>query len=175
MTTTKQQDSFLHDTQLEGRGKGDSGKMPIEFLDEAIGNVHRIMKKDVLEEIKDKPIEELEPVKMAIYCHDCRGIVPPGIGKGFKGQMRTVCGLCNSKKISSGRREALESYYHIPKERHGIDLTPEDVADKKKAFSEKPRSHRPPKGKKKKNFGKKGPVHSNKPFRPNNNKPKKDA
>lgn len=144
MTDTKKQDSFLHDTQREGQGKSD-GKLPIEFLDDAVANVHVIMRKDALEDIHGKKTEDIDPIKMAIYCHDCRGIVPPGMGRGYKGKMRTVCGLCNSKKISSGRREALEQYYHIPKERHGIDLTPEDVADRRKTF--RPKESHPPRKK----------------------------
>ena len=134
MTTTKQ-DSFLHDTQIEGRSTG--GKLPIEFLDEAIESVHMIMNKEVLPDVHGKKTEDIDAIKMALYCHDCNAIVPAGIGKGRKGKMRTVCGSCTSRKISSGRVEALEKFYHISKDK-------EPDAPRRRSF--------PPK--KKKNFKK---------------------
>ena len=106
----KKDDSFLHDTQMDGKG---NAKMTKKDLDEAIASVHMIMDVEVAKELKGKKTEDVDAIKMSIYCHDCRAIVPAGIGKGRKGKMRTVCGTCNSRKISSGRQEALESYYHI--------------------------------------------------------------
>ena len=103
--------SFLHETQQEGRAVG--GMTIKKDLDEAIGTVHMIRNQDMVTELKATKEEDLPGIKMALYCHDCRMLVAAGVGHGRRGKMRTVCGTCKSKKISSGRKEALESFYHI--------------------------------------------------------------
>ncbi len=102
--------SFLSDIQKEGKA---TGKITLENFEEALNEVAVIMNKDVAEAYRNKPEEEWPTAKMAIYCHDCRDIVPAGIGETLRGNPRTVCGVCGSKKISMGRPEALESFYHI--------------------------------------------------------------
>lgn len=113
MTENKTKDtpvSFLHETQREGHGTANITK---KDLDEAIETVHMIINSEVVAEINEKGLENIPGMKMALYCHDCRMIVAAGIGQGRRGKLRTVCGNCKSKKISSGRKEALESFYHI--------------------------------------------------------------
>ena len=127
--------SFLHETQQEGRGTSDIKTK--KELDEAIETVHMILDPKIVAEIKSHKEEDLPTLKMDIYCHDCRTLVAPGVGQGRKGKMRTVCGSCKSKKISSGRKEALESFYHIKeneqrRKEKGIVL-------EKKDFSRPPR------------------------------------
>jgi hypothetical protein len=102
--------SFLSDIQKEGKA---TGKIAIEDFEEALAGVSVIMNKDIAQAYHDKKEEDWPTAKMAIYCHDCCDIVPAGIGKSLRGNPRTVCGICSSKKISSGRPEALESFYHI--------------------------------------------------------------
>jgi len=102
--------SFLSDIQKEGKA---TGKIAIEDFEDALANVSVIMNDDVAQAYRDKKEEDWPTAKMAIYCHDCRDIVPAGIGKSLRGNDRTVCGVCGSKKISSGRVEALERFYHI--------------------------------------------------------------
>ena len=100
--------SFLNEAQLEGRAQGEV-KMN---LDEALENMHKVVSDEDLKQVSEKKDEDFEPMRMAIYCHDCRAIVPPGIsGKGKR--MRTVCGNCKSRKISSGREDALKQYYGL--------------------------------------------------------------
>lgn len=113
MTENKAKDtpvSFLHETQREGHGTANITK---KDLDEAIETVHMIINPEALAEINKQGLENLPGIKMALYCHDCRMIVAAGVGQGRRGKLRTVCGTCKSKKISSGRKEALESFYHI--------------------------------------------------------------
>lgn len=102
--------SFLSDIQKEGKA---TGKIKLEDFEKAMNNISVIMDDDVAQAYKDKKEEDWPTAKMAIYCHDCRDIVPAGIGKSLRGNPRTVCGSCNSKKISSGRLEALQKFYHI--------------------------------------------------------------
>ena len=103
--------SFLHETQQEGRGE--AAIKTKKDLNEAIETVHMIINPEVVAEIKAQKEEDLPGIKIALYCHDCRMLVPAGVGHGRRGKLRTVCGTCKSKKISSGRKEALESFYHI--------------------------------------------------------------
>ena len=102
--------SYLSDAQKDGKA---SGKMPIEDLEKAINSTHIILDQEVVDYYKNTPEEEWKTSKLCVYCHDCREIVPPGIGKGRRGKTRMVCGKCQSKKISSGSREALERFYHV--------------------------------------------------------------
>lgn len=103
--------SFLHETQQEGRGE--AAIKTKKDLDEAIETVHMIINPEATASIKAQKEEDLPGIKIALYCHDCRMLVAAGVGHGRRGKMRTVCGTCKSKKISSGRKEALESFYHI--------------------------------------------------------------
>ena len=109
-TKGAQNDSFLSDIQKEGKA---TGKIKMEDFADALDGISVIMNKDAAEAYKSKDEADWPTVKMAIYCHDCRDIVPAGIGKSLKGNPRTVCGTCKSKKISSGREEALKRFYHV--------------------------------------------------------------
>ncbi len=104
--------SFLHEAQQAGRA---SGKLEIDNLDEAIGAITHIIDEDVATQYKETEEEAWPRATMTVYCHDCRAIVPAGIGKTLRGNARTVCGNCHSKKISMGREEALRSFYHLAK------------------------------------------------------------
>ena len=105
--------SFLHEAQQEGRA---SEKLEISDLDTAIKEITHVIDEGVVEEYKKKDESEWPRVSMATYCHDCRDIVPAGIGKTLRGNPRTVCGNCHSKKISMGREDALRNFYHIRKQ-----------------------------------------------------------
>ncbi len=120
--------SFLNEAQLEGKAQG-VVKMD---LDEAISVMHKIISDEDLAVLAEKSDEDWEPLRMAIYCHDCRAIVPPGIS-GHGKRMRTVCGTCNSKKISSGREEALRKYYNVEKREEVIE---EKSVEKKEGMSD---------------------------------------
>lgn len=110
MTDKKTSDSFLHEIQREGHA---SGKVEIGDLDKAIEAMTHVLDKDAAEFYRQKPEDDWPTAKMVIYCHDCRAIVTPGVGKTLRGKPRTVCGECTSKKISMGREEALEKFYHL--------------------------------------------------------------
>ncbi len=110
---TKKQDSFLHEAQQTGKATGKEESMN---LDEAIDSVHKVINQEAVEHYKKTPEDKWEGAKMAIYCHDCRDIVPAGMAT-VRGKTRAVCGKCKSKKISMGREEALVSFYHISKEK----------------------------------------------------------
>lgn len=105
-----QDDSFLTEDQLEGKAQGDINLLS---LDEAIENVSNILDPNVVNIYKNTPEEEWPTCKMEVYNHELKQIVPAGIGQTLKGNPRTVCGLTGSKKISIGKKEALEKYYHI--------------------------------------------------------------
>ena len=102
--------SFLAETQHEGRA---SGKVKISDLDAAIASVNAIMNEDVAKNVRETKEEELPTAKIAVYCHDCGELVSAGFGKTLRGNARTVCGVCNSKKISMGREAALVRFYHL--------------------------------------------------------------
>lgn len=128
--------SFLNEAQLEGKAQGEV-KMD---LDEAISVMHKIVSDEDLKEFSQKKDEDWEPIRMAMYCHDCRAIVPPGIsGKGKK--MRTVCGVCKSKKISSGREEALRKYYGLEEKKEGAQE--KDAEPKKEEKKREPKNKKP--------------------------------
>lgn len=143
MTENKTKDapvSFLHETQREGHGKAEITK---KDLDEAIETVHMIINAEAAAEIHKQGVENIPGIKMALYCHDCRMIVAAGVGQGRRGKLRTVCGTCKSKKISSGRKEALESYYHIKENEQRNKERLEKRG--KRDFSQAPRRKKPAK------------------------------
>jgi hypothetical protein len=105
--------SFLHEVQKFGKAGGN--KIGISDLDLAISEVCDVLNKEALEFYKKEPEENWPKSPLKIYCHDCRNLVPAGIGKTLRGRPRAVCGMCKSKKISSGREAALIKFYHIKK------------------------------------------------------------
>lgn len=113
MTKTKSNEpSFLDETQREGKA---SGKVAITDLDKAIASVHVILEEDKVATLRNTKEEDLPTAKMVVYCHDCREIVPAGLGRTLRGKSRTVCGNCKSKKISMGQEEAIRKFYHLDK------------------------------------------------------------
>lgn len=109
MVNTNTTDSFLSEVQREGKA---SGSITMD-LDEALEEVHKILSDQELAERTAAAEASSEVTRLSLYCHDCHAIVPPGVGRGYKGKMRTVCGICNSKKISQGREAALRKYYGL--------------------------------------------------------------
>ncbi len=112
-STNSKRDSFLAEAQREGRA---SGKMEIINLDQAISQANIILDEAVVEKFRKTKEEDIPTVKMAVYCHDCGSVVPAGIGKTLRGNPRTVCGSCKSKKVSLGTEDALRRFYHLDKE-----------------------------------------------------------
>ncbi len=110
MTKDNTKTSFLAETQQEGRA---SGKVQISDLDKAIAGVNVIMDEEVVSKIRNTKEEDLPTAKIAVYCHDCGELVSAGFGKTLRGNARTICGVCNSKKISMGREDALVRFYHL--------------------------------------------------------------
>jgi len=104
--------SFLHEFQLEGKA---SGKIALGDWEKALNELTKIRKDDASAALKANKPEDWPTVRMATYCHDCRAIVPPEI-KQFGRRSRAICGICGSKKISTGREEALLSFYHLTEE-----------------------------------------------------------
>ena len=104
-------DSFLNEFQLEGKGSGD-GKIALENWEEAMDGVNKIVTPETAEAFSKIDWETVPRHRMAIYCHDCRAIVPAEL-KTFGRRTREVCGTCRSKKISKGREDALKAYYHL--------------------------------------------------------------
>ncbi len=107
---TDENQSFLNEVQKFGKA---SDKIKIENLDEAISNVANILIPEEVEKLRNTPENDLPKMTMQVYCHDCREIVPAGIGKTLRGRPRAVCGKCKSRKISKGREEALKKFYHL--------------------------------------------------------------
>ena len=112
MTNTSAQDSFLHEAQQSGKSPGN---MNVD-IDDAIASVNEIMNKDAAAHFKATPENDWETLRLAVYCHDCRGIVPAKISK-IRRKTRAICGDCNSVKISMGRQESLERFYHLDKKK----------------------------------------------------------
>ncbi len=106
-------DSFLHEAQQAGRA---SEKVEINDLDSAINAITHILNEDAAEQYRKTEEDTWPRATMTVYCHDCRTIVPAGIGKTLRGNARTVCGNCHSKKISMGREDALRTFYHLEKQ-----------------------------------------------------------
>lgn len=111
---TNKNESFLDENQMEGK-LSEKNKIEIKSLEEAINSISKIMIDDAVDFFKKTKEEEWPTCKMSIYCHDCRDIVPAGIGHTKRGNPRTICGTCKSKKISIGKEEALKKYYHLDK------------------------------------------------------------
>ena len=109
MTTTTPQDSFLNEVQRLGKA---SGNIPISDMDTAINGVHEIINKTAQEHFHNTPEDQWETLTLDVYCLDCRAIVPPLIKK-VRNRNRTVCGTCESKKISMGRAAAFKKFYHL--------------------------------------------------------------
>ena len=129
MTDTNQQNvSFLIDGQKEGKA---TGKIKLEDFADALDGISLIMNEDAAVAYRDKDETEWPTIEMATYCHDCRDIVLEGKGKSLRGNPRTVCGVCKSKKISSGRQEALERFYHIAENKKKREDRAREKADKK--------------------------------------------
>jgi len=105
-------DSFLAEAQREGRA---SGKMEIINLDQAIAQANTILDEAVVAKFRKTEEEDIPTVKMMVYCHDCGSVVPAGIGKTLRGNPRTICGSCKSKKVSLGTEDALRRFYHLDK------------------------------------------------------------
>ncbi len=104
--------SFLHEAQQAGKA---GEKVEISNLDSAIDTVTHIIDENVATQYRETEEDTWPRATMTVYCHDCRAIVPAGIGKTLRGNARTVCGNCHSKKISMGREDALRSFYHLEK------------------------------------------------------------
>ncbi len=104
-------DSYLHEAQQSGKASGD---LEISDLDAAIGSVHEILDEEAADFYKKNAEEKWQTAKLSIYCHDCRKLVPSRMAK-VRRKVRPVCGECGSRKISMGRAEALEKYYHLEK------------------------------------------------------------
>ncbi len=102
--------SFLHEVQKFGKA---GEKTEISNLDDAISEVCDVLNREAVEFYKKESQENWPKSPLKIYCHDCRQLVPAGIGKTLRGRPRAVCGSCHSKKISSGREDALVKFYHI--------------------------------------------------------------
>jgi len=102
--------SFLHEAQKFGKA---GEKVEIANLDSAISEVCDVLNKEAAEFYQKESEENWPTSPLRIYCHDCRNLVPAGIGKTLRGRPRAVCGMCNSKKISSGREDALIKFYHV--------------------------------------------------------------
>ncbi len=104
--------SFLHEAQQAGRA---SGKLEIDNLDAAIAAITHVIDENAVSQYKETEEDSWPKATMAVFCHDCRDIVPAGMGKTLRGNSRSICGNCHSKKISMGRESALRSFYHLEK------------------------------------------------------------
>jgi len=108
-------DSFLDEHQKAGRAQEGKDMRDYISIEEAINSVHQSGDREVLAEYKAMKEEDMPTAVMSTYCTDCRAIVSPGMGKGRRGKPRTVCGECNSVKVSSGTEKALRSHYRLDK------------------------------------------------------------
>lgn len=130
ITTQKQAEqaektqSFLNEAQLAGKA---TGKVELKNVEDAMKEMTHILNKDVAKMYKEKDEKDWPTSIIALYCHDCRAIVPAGQGKTMRGKPRLVCGECKSKKVSKGREEVLRRHYHL-----------EDKKDEKKDPAKKP-------------------------------------
>lgn len=110
MADKKEPQSFLHEFQLEGKG---SGKIALENWEDSMDGVNKILTPEAIEAYKKTDWDNLPRLNMATFCQDCNQIVPPELKEFRRGKIRAVCGKCGSKKIASGREEALRKFYHI--------------------------------------------------------------
>lgn len=117
-----QADSFLNEFQLEGKSS-EGGKIALEDWEDSMDGVNKIVTPETREAFKNIDWENVPRHRMAIYCHDCRAIVPAEL-KTFGRRTREVCGQCRSKKISKGREDALKVYYHL------VDRDGEEIEQK---------------------------------------------
>lgn len=133
--------TFLHESQLEGKAnEKDFALREKMSLDEALGQYFRITKPEGLERLKEKGVEGLDPLEIKLYCQDCRRIVVPTMGETNRGNPRTICGVCHSKKVSSGTEKGLIDYYRIKKgeeEALPASQTPPEKPSRRKKFSRK--------------------------------------
>jgi len=129
--------SFLHEFQLEGKA---NGKIALGDWEKALNELTKIRQDDASAALKANKPEDWPTMRMATYCIDCRAIVPPEL-KTFGKRTRAVCGICGSKKIASGREDALMSFYHLDEETNEKNL--EKAASRpKKEWKPKPRHNR---------------------------------
>ena len=130
--------SFLHEFQLEGKA---NGKIALGDWEKALNELTKIRQDDASAALKASKPEDWPTARMSTYCHDCRLIVPPEI-KTFGRKARAVCGNCRSKKISSGREDALRKFYHLDEEteaRNKEALSKRPKKDwKKPTFTQRP-------------------------------------
>lgn len=112
-------DSFLNEFQLEGKGGGD-GKIALEDWADSMDGVNKIVTPETRAAYKNVDWDNIPRHNMALYCHDCRAIVPAEL-KTFGRRTREVCGQCRSKKISKGREDALKVFYHLV-DRDGAEI-----------------------------------------------------
>ena len=102
--------TFLNEAQKAGKA---SGKIKLEDFSQALDTVTNILVTEASEAYKQMEESEYPKAVMALYCHDCRKIVPAGEGKTQRGKARLICGECKSRKVSRGKKEALKKFYHI--------------------------------------------------------------
>lgn len=133
-TTSDANTSFLHEFQLEGKA---NGKMALGDWESALNELTKIRVDEASAALKATKPEEWPTARMATYCHDCRFIVPPEL-KNFGKRSRAVCGICGSKKISSGREDALRSFYHLDEE---TEAKNKEAAAKRPKKEWKPKQH----------------------------------
>lgn len=116
-TSLPETESFLTDDQLEGQANAKQREeVAYLSLDDAIARVSQIRNEEAVELFSSTEHEAWPTSALCIYCHDCYAIVPAGVGQTLRGNPRTVCGTCASKKISSGSEKGLVGFYHLDKE-----------------------------------------------------------
>lgn len=144
MTTKNNNDSFLHEFQLEGKA---NAKIPLGDWETALNELTKIRSNEASAALKANDHEDWPTSRMSTYCHDCRAVVPPEV-KTFGRRTRSICGICGSKKISSGREDALKSFYHLDDETMAKNLEAAQARPKKewkqkpRPFKKKSRSYR---------------------------------
>lgn len=104
-------DSFLNEFQLEGKNS-EAGKIALEDWEKSMDGVNKIVSLETRAAFQNIDWENTPRHRLALYCHDCRAIVPAEL-KTFGRRTREVCGQCRSKKISKGREDALKSFYRL--------------------------------------------------------------
>ena len=131
-------DSFLNEFQLEGKGS-EGGKIALEDWEDSMDGVNKIVTPEAMEAFGKIDWETVPRHRMALYCHDCRAIVPAEL-KTFGRRTREVCGQCRSKKISKGREDALKVFYHlVDRDGQEIEQKPRPKRDFSKMGDRPPR------------------------------------